>query len=214
MATEIIFWDVDTQRDFIEPDGKLYIKNAESIKPNLAKLTQYARMQGIRILGSVDYHTTEDPEIDKDNPDYQNTYPPHCLRGDPGAEKIMETRSEIAIWVDPITYDDQKIEEIIKSKGPIYFRKNRFDVFTNPNAKKVLEKLNPKKIVIYGVAADVCVKHAIEGLLNEGKYDIYLVIDAIEGIDEERTRKLVEDWAKKGVKAVTTSAILNGEILK
>lgn len=213
MTDKIIFFDVDTQRDFIEPTGKLYVKGAEQIKPNLAKLTQYARMNGIRIVGSVDYHTPEDPEIDKENPDFKNTYPPHCLHGDPGSEKIMETRSEMAQWVDSITYPEEKIEEIVNSKAPIYFRKNRFDVFTNPNTEKVLDKLNPEKIVVYGVAADVCVKHAIEGLLKKGGHEIYLVIDAIEGLDEENTRELINEWVNKGVKTVTTEAVLQGKIL-
>ena len=213
MTPEVIFFDVDTQRDFMEPNGKLYVNGAENIKPNLAKLTQYARINGIRILGSVDYHTPEDPEIDKDNPDYKNTYPPHCLHGDPGSEKILETRSEMAQWVDSITYPEEKITEIIENKGPIYLRKNRFDVFTNPNTEKILDALKPKKIVVYGVAADVCVKHAIEGLLKKGGYEIYLVIDAIEGIDDEKTRELISEWVKQGVKTVTTEAVLQGKIL-
>ncbi|MHA1222652.1 MAG: cysteine hydrolase family protein, partial [Candidatus Heimdallarchaeaceae archaeon] len=123
MSNKIVFWDVDTQRDFIEPNGKLYVPGAELLKENLGKLTQHARLQNIRILGSVDYHSDTDPEIDKENPDYKETFPPHCLQNDPGQEKIMETRSELTQWVDPITYPEEKIDEIIDSKGPIIFRK-------------------------------------------------------------------------------------------
>ena len=35
-----LFWDVDTQMDFIDPHGKLYVPNVETIKPNLEKLTK------------------------------------------------------------------------------------------------------------------------------------------------------------------------------
>ena len=74
-----IFWDVDTQYDFIMPDGKLYIQGAEEILPNLSLLTSFARRNNIQVLGSIDYHTLYDPEISSD-PDFQTTFPPHCLR--------------------------------------------------------------------------------------------------------------------------------------
>ena len=64
----------------------------------------------------------------------------------------------------------------------------------------------------YGVAIDYCVKTAIEGLLNFGDLEIYLVIDAIEGINEENSLKLIEDWIQKGIKTVTTEAVLKGYV--
>ena len=39
MKRPVIFWDVDTQHDFMDPDGKLYVKGAELIMPKLAQLT-------------------------------------------------------------------------------------------------------------------------------------------------------------------------------
>ena len=59
-------------------DGKLYVPNAEEIIPNLEKLYNYDRKNEIQIMGSADYHTLQDEEI-SDNPDYLNTFPPHCF---------------------------------------------------------------------------------------------------------------------------------------
>ena len=39
MKHPVIFWDVDTQHDFMDPDGKLYVQGAELIKPKLEQLT-------------------------------------------------------------------------------------------------------------------------------------------------------------------------------
>jgi nicotinamidase/pyrazinamidase len=50
---ETIFWDVDTQVDFMLPDGKLYVPGAEQIISRLEALTLYARDHLIPILGSV-----------------------------------------------------------------------------------------------------------------------------------------------------------------
>jgi nicotinamidase/pyrazinamidase len=210
----IVFWDVDTQKDFMDPDGKLYVSCAEKLKNNLEKLTQYARLNGIRILGSVDFHSDMDPEIDKENPDFIETFPPHCLKNDPGQEKIMETRSEMTLWVDPITYPQEKIIELVEGKGSIIFRKTQLSAFSNPNLVPIVNQLKPHKIIIYGVAIDFSVKTAIEGFLEQSNdFDIYLVIDAIEGIDEEKSRNLISQWIEKGVKSVTTEGVLQGTLV-
>ena len=214
MSSKVIFWDNDTQKDLINPDGKLYVQDAENIKENLSTLTQYAHLNGIRILGSIIYHSITDPEIDEEIPDYKETFPPHCLMNEPGSERIMETRSEISQFVDPISYPEDKVTEVIETKGPIIFRKTKFDVFSNPNIDVFLDRINPKKIVIYGVAADLSLKHSIEGLLKKKKYELFLVIDAIEGFDENSTRELIEKWASQEVTTLTTEAILQGDYLK
>jgi nicotinamidase/pyrazinamidase len=213
VTSKVIFWDVDTQRDFIEPDGNLYVPGAEKIKENLGKLTQYARLNKIRILGSVDYHSDRDPEIDKDNPDYKETFPPHCMKDDPMQEKIMETRSDMTFWIDLDKYKEDKIEEIVNGIGPIIFRKTELDVFSNPNTYSFLDLIQPENIVVYGLAIDFCVKMTIEGLLKQDKYNIYLVIDAIEGIDEDKSKNLIEEWVEKGVKTVTIEAVLQGSFM-
>ena len=43
-----IFWDVDTQLDFMHASGRLYVPDSEAIIPVLARLTDYAHRKGIR----------------------------------------------------------------------------------------------------------------------------------------------------------------------
>src|SRR3989442_1118100 len=86
----VIFWDVDTQYDFMHADGKLYVPEAERIIANLQRLTDYAHGHGIRIVASADDHVMGHPEI-SDQPDWQRTFPAHCMRGTPGQKKIPET---------------------------------------------------------------------------------------------------------------------------
>lgn len=208
-----IFWDVDTQYDFMMPDGKLYVPDAEKIIPNLKQLTRYAREKHIPIFGSVDYHNPNDPEI-SDNPDFRETFPPHCLKGDPGQEKIEATRPENPLWIDSDPIPEEDLRNMLSShRGEIIFRKQRFDVFSNPNVIPVLNIVQPERIVVYGVALDVCDKYAVEGFLKLGKYDIWLVEDATKPIYPEAAEKLLEEWSKKGVRIVKTADIVEKEAL-
>ena len=85
-----ILWDVDTQVDFVLADGKLAVPGAEAAVPAMARLVGAARSAGIPHVASADDHELTDPEI-SETPDFSTTYPPHCLRGTRGAERIAET---------------------------------------------------------------------------------------------------------------------------
>ena len=96
----IIFWDVDTQYDFMRADGKLYVPDAEQIIPNLERLTNYAHAHAIRIVASADDHVMGHAEI-SDKPDWQTTFPPHCMRDTPGQRKIPATALQDPLLIEP-----------------------------------------------------------------------------------------------------------------
>jgi hypothetical protein len=110
----VIFWDVDTQYDFMKADGKLYVPDAEQLIPNLKKLTDYAHGHGIRIIASADDHVREHEEISA-TPDWKSTFPPHCLRGTPGQKKIPETALRDPLVIEPEPQDPQALASRIKS---------------------------------------------------------------------------------------------------
>lgn len=203
----VIFWDVDTQYDFIMPDGDLYVTGAEAILPNLQRLTRHAQQRGIPIFGSVDNHRLDDPEI-SDRPDFQSTFPPHCIAGTSGEKKVPETRPRNPLWIDPDAPADL-IAQVQNHRGEILFRKQRFDVFTNPHVDPVLNAIAPDRIVLYGVALDVCNAHAINGFLKRDTAPIQLVRDATQAIIPERGDLMVAEWQQRGVEVVSTDHIVN-----
>src|SRR2546425_1706165 len=139
------------------PDGRLYIKGAETILPMLSALTGFAREKGVPLLGSVDYHTVKDTEI-SDSPDFRETFPPHCLVGTAGQEKVEATRPKDPLFIDSRPEDKealkQKVRQHLDRGGEVLFRKQRFDVFSNPNVDTVLDAVRPDRIVVYGVRSE------------------------------------------------------------
>ncbi len=205
----VIFWDVDTQYDFMHADGKLYVPEAERIIGNLERLTDYAHAKGIRIIASADDHVPADAEI-SDAPDWATTFPPHCMRGTPGQKKIPETGLTDPLVIEPERTDGKALGERVRGhKGDVLFQKHRFDVFTNPNVVTVLNVLAPDDIVLYGVATDVCDKAAVEGLLERRPHTrLFVVTDAVRGIDKDASEQLLKDWGDEGVRLVKTKEVV------
>lgn len=203
-----VFWDVDTQVDFIHPDGKLHVSGAETIVGNLAALTNHAHANGIRIVGSSDSHAPTDDEL-SDTPDFVDTYPPHCLAGTPGQKRIAETALRDALVVEPDDATAEVLERLPAHAGDILFHKRYFDVFTNPNVGPVIDALAIDEVVLYGVALDVCNRYAVEGLLERyPDLPITVVTDAVRAIDEDRRGELLGDWQRCGVRLARTAEIV------
>lgn len=205
----VIFWDVDTQYDFMHADGKLYVPDAERIIGNLKQLTDYAHAHGIGIVASADDHVMGHVEI-SGTPDWKTTFPPHCLRGTPGQNKIPETTLRDPLVVEPARSEPAALTQRVRAhRGDILFHKHRFDVFSNENVTSVLETIAPDDIVLYGVATDVCDKAAIEGLLERRAHTrLFVVTDAVQGIDKDVSAQLLKDWGDEGVRLVNTKEVV------
>jgi nicotinamidase/pyrazinamidase len=202
----VILWDVDTQVDFMLPDWKLYVPGAEHTAPAMGRLVEAARSAGIVHVASADDHELTDPEI-SDEPDFTNTFPPHCLRGTRGAEKIPETQQRDPLPLALLPYPPGLVPGLIEGHREILLLKKNFDVFTNPNAQAVLDALDPEEIVVFGVATDVCDNAAILGFLQRGRR-VRFVEDAARGLDEYRTRACLAAWREGGVDFTTVDEVI------
>src|SRR6266576_2606286 len=205
----VIFWDVDTQHDFMHADGKLYVPDAERIIDNLKRLTDYAHGHAICLTASADDHVMSDAEI-SDTPDWKTTFPPHCLRGSPGQKKIPETALRDPLVIAPARTNALSLAERVRSHaGDILFHKHRFDVFTNDNVTTVLDVLDPQDIILDGVARDVCDKAAIEGLVERRpRTRLFAVTDAMKPIDKDVAALLLKEWGEEGVRLVKAEEVV------
>lgn len=209
----VIFWDVDTQVDFMRADGKLYVPGAESIIPNLKRLTGYAHDHGIRIVASADDHVPGHKEL-SDQPDFRQTFPLHCMRGTPGQRKIPETALRNALVVEPEAETPAALHQrLLAHSGDVLLNKHWFDVFTNANTDAVIGALKPRTVVLYGVATDVCNRYALEGLLERHpEVRLFAVQDAMKAIDPDAQEHLLKQWGEEGVRIIDTGEIIEDGI--
>ena len=204
-----IFWDVDTQVDFMRSSGKLYVPGSEEIIPVVGLLTEHAHARRHRIVASADDHVPGHRELSED-PDWRETFPEHCMRGTPGQRKIPETALHDPLVIEPEPEEPAALAARVRSHtGDLLFHKHWFDVFSNPNVLPVLDVLQPDSIVLYGVALDVCNKYAIEGLLRHRPgIPVTLVTDAVRAIDAATGESLLAEWHGRGVRLASSLEIL------
>jgi len=200
-----LFWNVDTQEDFVDQAGKLYVQGAEEIRPVLKQITDFAKAEGIRVVNTCDYHLINSNELSS-LPDYETSFPQHCMAGSSGAEFISETLPESPLLIDW----DSELAIFAEFDDPerfrnIVIRKDAFDVFAgNPNAEKVVKILHPDQVFVYGVTTNVCVDKAVLGLSERG-IKVYVFEDAIKELPNLPLP--FETWKGKGVEMITFSDI-------
>lgn len=206
-----LFWNVDTQYDFMRSDedykGKLAIPGARDIEVNLKLLTQYAKENNLKVVNSADWHHPESEEL-SDKPNFITTFPEHCMANTFGAEFVPATKPENSYVIDwrDATF---KAEEVKRNRNIVLY-KDKFDVFTGTrHTNGIVDLLHPEKAVVYGVATNVCVDFAVRGLL-ERKIEVYVPTDAIKELPNIPLP--YDNWKVLGAKLVTTKDVLEGKI--
>lgn len=198
VSQRVIFWEVDTQKDFMLPGGKLYVPGAEKLLPNIRNLTQAARDGRVFLVSHGCYHTPDDPEF--------KTFPPHCVKGTAGAEYVQEALANKVLRIpndataqlpqDPFQYQQ------------ILLEKQTLDIFETRHAAALLESLpRDAEFVVFGVVTEYCVALAAKGLLKRGKR-VSVVQDAIETLKLEDGKKAIADLQALGAKLITTDQAL------
>jgi len=216
-----IGWIVDCQVDFMEPEGRLYVKDlgddsdpgAREIQDRLVEAVAWMRGNCDVLVFTGDWHGYDDEEIDADSPDPdRGTYPPHCMgRSDDPRERagaeIMEPIAPDDPVIVPVDADPEDARGLVgraRDEGrDLFIRKNRFDVFAgNAATERVIAELErvlggSVEFVVVGVARDVCVTQAIDGMQERG-YRTVALKDVTWGLGLEDEEVTVDRWSMRG----------------
>jgi nicotinamidase/pyrazinamidase len=188
-----VFFDIDSQLDFLYPAGALYVPNAGHIVPAIARLNRFAAAHGIPVVSTTDAHAENDPEF--------SAWPPHCVAGTWGQHKAEETLLEGRIAIP-----NHECQLALDGAPQIVVEKQTVDIFLAPNLGRVVERLNADRYVVYGVVTEICVLFAVRGLLKTGK-PVTVVTDAVAALTAEGSARALEEMRANGGTLATVSEI-------
>jgi len=180
-----VFFDIDTQIDFVDPAGALHVPGAEHIVPIVGELNRRAPL----VISTMDAHSIDDPEF--------QLYPPHCILGTSGQHKPA------------ITLLDERATVPSSEAGvrQLLLEKQKLDCFSSPYLVPLLAELNADRYIVYGVVTEICVRYAAFGLLKTGKA-VEVVTDAVKSLDEQKAAEMFAEFTAAGGHLTTSAVIL------
>jgi nicotinamidase/pyrazinamidase len=189
-----VFFDIDTQLDFVSPSGALYAPGAERMLAAVARLNRHAASSGIPLVSTTDAHAENDAEFTE--------WPPHCVSGCLGQRKPQDTLLEKFVVVpnrDGLP-DTTGAAQIILEKQTV-------DMFETRTIAPLLDRLAAGRFVVYGVVTEVCVWHAAQGLLRSGKA-VTIVTDAVQALNSDAGEHALARLRAEGATLATVSELL------
>ena len=211
--------DVDVQNDFCLPSGALSVPGS----PNdlFRRLVRFAVEKSIPIVGSVDSHAFDAWEFASSGNvgpnDEAPRFPDHCIKGTAGWLKVEGTLPPRFRFVPNQLFSSEQsglasaiANELVEKRcGGVYFEKEVYSLFANPNAEAFLREIDPLgevEFFVFGVATDYCVRAAALGLRARG-HRAALLEDAVRGITATATGAALREMREHGVRLTTTDEI-------
>jgi len=188
-----VFFDIDTQIDFLYPAGALYVPGAERIVDAVARLNRRAREQGIPVVSSTDAHAEDDVEF--------RSWPAHCVAGTAGQAKPAATLLE-----GRVVLPNTPGAPMPADAPQIILEKQTTDLFQTHTIRPLLEHLAADRYVVYGVVTEICVARAALGLQRTGR-PVAVVTDAIRSLDDAGARRFFDEFTAAGGRLVTVAEV-------
>ena len=187
-----ILVDVDTQHDFVDPAGALFVPAAAGTRERIGTLLAEAQAEGTPIVGSVDSHAYDAWEFESNG----GPFPAHCVKGTAGWLRVFPASPSRTRFVPMQVLAPavrNLVGEAVKGEGPreldaaalanealggvgLYFEQEVYSMFSNPAAEAVIAALVESMGGAEAVRFDVlgyctggyCVDAAASGLAERG----------------------------------------------
>jgi nicotinamidase/pyrazinamidase len=182
---------VDVQNDFCE-GGSLAVAGGNAVAAAITEFLAALRDgEYSHIVGTQDYHIDPGAHFSAE-PDFLDSWPPHCVPGTPGAEFNSEL-------------DTSRFEEVFR-KGQYAAAYSGFDGAA-PTAESLADWLRAREVSdvdIAGLATDYCVRATAADALRLG-LGVRVLIDLTAGVGPGTTAEAVKEMRSNGVELVALS---------
>lgn len=191
---------VDVQGDFTKfKNGSLAVEGTdEAYVKAVEESTKKLKAAGFPVYATQDWHPknhasffTNHPgkkafEVIKLHGKDQVLWPPHCVQNTPGAEILL----------------DKKLFKTVVKKGmdPQYDSYSGFqdDGGKKTEMDKILKKDQIKKVVVYGIATDYCVRATALDAVAAG-YQVVMIKNLSRGVAPDTSQKAIDEMKAKGI---------------
>lgn len=182
---------VDLQNDFCE-GGSLGVEGGNEVARGVSDFVATRGNEYALIVASRDYHVEPGGHF-SDHPDFQNSWPEHCVVGSKGAEFHPA--------FDPGGVDD------VFSKGAYSAAYSAFEAVDEQGRtlEEVLREAGIDAIDLVGLATDYCVRWTTLDAVRAG-FKARVLTDLAAGVNVDTTAAALDEMKAAGVDLVTAAA--------
>jgi nicotinamidase/pyrazinamidase len=168
---------VDVQRDFC-PGGALPIPDGDKVVPVINVWIDAALTKELPIYYSCDWHPEGHPSFKCNGGDWPN----HCVQNTPGA----------ALHADLLIAPSA----VMITKG-VRFDRDQLSVFNETGFAEKLRRDGVKRLLVAGLALDVCVLATVLDGVKSG-FEIWVLEGGCRPVTEEGGKKALDAMRKAG----------------
>jgi nicotinamidase-related amidase len=194
-----ILVDMNTQCDFLLPNGATPVANRAQILPNIRHLMNWGRLQDLPVVSSLECHRPGE---------FTNGFPPHCLDYTNGQKKLPFTLMPRRI----ILHGDNTLDlplDPFRRYQQLIFSKRQVDFLTNPKADRLVNAVAVGYFIVFGALAEQCIKAGVLGLLTR-RHRVVVVTDACGCWCPAEADLAFRQMDAKGAVLVATEELLSG----
>ncbi len=180
---------VDVQNDFCE-GGSLAVEGGAAVAERISKYLSESSGQYDTIVATRDWHIDPGDHF-ADEPDFVDSWPPHCVAGTPGAEfhPALNSDGSFSARVD-----------IVFSKGQTSAAYSGFEGTSDSNndLDSYLKSKNIDSVDVVGLATDYCDLATALDAIKLG-YRVQFLTSMAAGVAPGSTEQALQDLKAAGV---------------